>query len=98
MNIGCHLSIISETNQGESLFQCGDFLYTGRLEWNHLLLTGPKETKCRNSFVIFIFIANNPIFKSILSHSFLAGPITLKGCYLMMNFERKSFYWFLKDL
>ena len=41
---------------------------TGGLEWNHLLLNGPKKKrKWRKSFVIFMFIANNSIFKSITS-------------------------------
>ena len=72
--------------------------YTGRLEWNRLSLTGPKKRKWRKSFVIFIFVADNPIFKSVVSFFFGARPITLKGCYLIMNSERKSFCWFLKDL
>ena len=67
--------------------------YTGRLEWNHLSLTGHKKRKWGKSFVIFTFVADNPIFKSVVSF-FLARPITLKGCYLIMNFERKSFCWF----
>ena len=40
---------------------------TDKLEWNHLLLTRPKKKrKWRESFVIFMFIANNSIFKSII--------------------------------
>ena len=40
--------------------------WTDKLEWNHLLLTGPKKKrKWRKSFDIFKFIANNSIFKSI---------------------------------
>ena len=42
-------------------------LERGLLEWNHLLLTGPKKKrKWQESFVIFMFIANNSIFKSII--------------------------------
>ena len=40
--------------------------WTDKLVWNHLLLTGPKKKrKWRESFMIFMFIANNSIFKSI---------------------------------
>ena len=40
---------------------------TDKLEWNHLLLTGPKKKrKWRESFVIFMFPANNSIFKPII--------------------------------
>ena len=40
-----------------------------------------------------MFIANNSIFKSIMQY-FLARSIALKECYLMMNFEKNSFYPF----
>ena len=40
---------------------------TDKLEWNNLLLTRPKKKrKWRESFVKFMFIANNSIFKSII--------------------------------
>ena len=39
---------------------------------------------------IFMFIANNYIFKSIMQY-FLTRSIALKGCYLMMNFEKNYF-------
>ena len=42
-------------------------IVTDKLEWNHLLLTGPKKKrKWRESWVIFMFFANNSIFKSIV--------------------------------
>ena len=40
-----------------------------------------------------MFIADNSIFKSIMQF-FSARSIALKECYLMMNFEKKSFYRF----
>ena len=44
-----------------------DAFKTDKLEWNHLLMTGPKKKqKWRESFVIFMFIANNSIFESII--------------------------------
>ena len=44
-----------------------DIFSTDKLEWNHLLLTGPKKKQTwREPFVIFMFIANNSIFKSII--------------------------------
>ena len=44
-----------------------EVFYTDKLEWNHLLLTGPKKKrKWRESFVIFMSMANNSIFKSII--------------------------------
>ena len=43
------------------------FFWTDKLEWNHLLLTGSKKKrKWRASFVVFMFVANNSIFKSII--------------------------------
>ena len=42
--------------------------YADKLKWNHLLLTGQKKKqKWRKSFAILMFIANNSIFKSIMS-------------------------------
>ena len=68
--------------------------WTGKLEWNHLLLTGPKKKqRWRKLFGIFMFIANNSIFKSIMQY-FLARSIALKECYLMANFEKKALYRF----
>ena len=52
------------TNKGASLFHSGGFL-DKQIGMERLLLTGPK--KKRKSFVIFMFIANNSIFKSIVS-------------------------------
>ena len=44
---------------------------TDKLEWNHLLLTGPeKKRRWRKEFDIFMFIANNSIFKSIWQYFF----------------------------
>ena len=64
----------------------------GKLEWNHLLLTGPKKKrKWRKSFGIFMFIVNNSIFKSMNIQFFLARSISLKECYQMMNFLKKLF-------
>ena len=40
---------------------------TCKLEWNHLLLTGPKENQ-RWSKQFGMFIANNSIFKLIMQH------------------------------
>ena len=48
---------------------------TGKLEWNHLLLTGPKKKlKWRNSLGIPMFIANNCIFKSITVFVRMSAP------------------------
>ena len=47
----------------------------GKLEWHNLLLAVPK--KKRKSFVIFMFIANNSIFKSFMSIR-LVRSMTLK--------------------
>ena len=44
---------------------------TNPVGMEHLLLVGPKKTKWRKSFVIFIFIPNNPIFKSTVSFFWL---------------------------
>ena len=44
---------------------------------------------------MFMFIANNSIFKSIMQY-FLARSIALKECYLMMNFEKEFILQFLK--
>ena len=67
---------------------------TCKLEWNHLLLTGPKTNqRWGKKFDISMFIADNSIFKSIMQY-FLAISIALKECYLMMNFEKDSFYRF----
>ena len=44
-----------------------EVFWTDKLEWNHSLLTGPKKKlKWRESFVIFMFIASNSVFKSII--------------------------------
>ena len=41
------------------------------MEWNHVLLTRPKKKrKWRKSFIKFMLIANNSIFKSIMSYFF----------------------------
>ena len=88
--------MISRINERESLFQSGGFL-TGKLQWNHLLLPGPKtKRKWRKSFDIFMFIANNSIL-SRLCNTFLAKSIALKECYLMMNFDKKIILQFVKD-
>ena len=42
-----------------------EVLKTDKLEWNHLLLTGPKKKRKWPESLIFMFIANNFIFKSI---------------------------------
>ena len=47
-----------------------------------------------NKFGIFMFIADNSIFKSIMQFFFSARSIALKEFYLMRNFEKKSFYRF----
>ena len=76
-----------------------EVFWTDKLEGNHLLLTGPKKKQNgEESFIIFMFIANNSIFKSIIYHIiiFLARSISLKQCHLMMNFEKNSFYSFQK--
>ena len=66
----------------------------GKLEWKHLLLTEPKkERKWRKSFVIFMFIANNSIFKPIM-YNFLARSTALKKCHQMMKSEKSSFFNF----
>ena len=44
---------------------------------------------------MFLFIANNSVFKSIIQY-FLARSIALKERYLMMNFEKKIILPFLK--
>ena len=44
-----------------------EVFWPDKLEWNHLLLTGlKKKRKWPESFVIFMFIDNNSIFKSII--------------------------------
>ena len=64
--------------------------------WNHLLLTGPKKNQRwgKSEFSIFMFIADNSIFKSIMQYFFSAISIALKEFYLMMKFEKNSFYHF----
>ena len=40
-----------------------------QIEWNHLLLTGPKKNqRWGKKFHIFMFIADNSIFKSIMQY------------------------------
>ena len=44
---------------------------TCKLEWNHLLLTGPKKNqRWGKKFGMFMFIADNSIFKSIMQYFF----------------------------
>ena len=44
-----------------------EVFWTDKLEWDDLLLTGPKKKReWREPFVIFMFVANNSIFKSII--------------------------------
>ena len=56
------------TNEMELLFHSSvEVLYTDKLEWNHLLLTEPKKKRKQQKwFGIFMLIANNSIFKSIM--------------------------------
>ena len=52
---------------------------TGKLEWNHLLLTWPKKRReWRKSFVIFMFVANNSIL-SRLFHIFFSQVNRIEG-------------------
>ena len=42
----------------------------GKFKWNHLLLTGQGRSE---SFIIFMFITNKSILKSIMSLLFQSG-------------------------
>ena len=47
----------------------------GKLEWNHLLLTGSEKNQIWGKFVdIFMFIVDNSISQSIMEY-FLRGAI-----------------------
>ena len=47
------------------------FFLTCKLEWNYLLLTGPKKNqRWGKYFGIFMFIADNSSFKSIMQYFF----------------------------
>ena len=77
----------------EELFQCGGFLDM-QIEWNHLLLTGPNKNQDganNSSYLCLLLIIQ---FLSRLCNIFLARSIALKEFYLMMNFEKNSFYRF----
>ena len=72
-------------------------LHTGKLEWKHLLLTGPKKKrKWRTSFLILMLIANNSIFKSIMSQ-FFSQVNNNEGVLPNDDFGKKFILQFLKN-
>ena len=54
-----------------------------------------EEPKMGQKFGIFMFIADNSIFKSIMQF-FFSQKIALKEFYLMMNFEKKNHFTVFK--
>ena len=73
-----------------------EVFYTGNLEWNHLLLTGSyKKQRWRKSFGIFMFVANNSIFKWIMQY-FLSQINSAEGVLPNDKFWKKFILPFLK--